>query len=185
MESSCGVNITQETVRKWFSGESRPRPKMIACLSLILGVDEAWLSLGSQQEISDKQVRQRNVSAGGAVNVVAGFIQLHGGHPAFPAADDERAKKDKIDLYAIIKGAQYALHIAIGDDKGFIVPASAERALVLGFKPAGEFDFELVELDWDSVTEVGKRIGGSYIVPYSHYWRPIINFKNRLWHRSS
>ncbi|MBU2890980.1 helix-turn-helix domain-containing protein [Celeribacter halophilus] len=180
LDERCGLNVTVETVRKWFAGESRPRPKMIAGLSLVLGVDEAWLSLGQQPEISDKVVRKHTLANGGAVNVVAGFIQLHGGHPAFPTEGDKRAEDDKVDLYAIIKGAQYAFHIAVAGPKGFIVPTAAEKTVVIGFELKENFDFNLVELDWERVTEVGRRIGGAYTVPLEGDWKKIENFKERL-----
>lgn len=180
LDERCDLKVTQETVRKWSAGESRPRPQMITGLSLILGVDEAWLSLGQQPEISDKVVRQHNLTNGGAVNVVAGFIQLYGGNPAFPKEGDKRAEDEKVDLYAIIKGAHYAFHIAVAGPKGFIVPTAAEKTVVIGFYLKENFNFDLVELDWERVTEIGHRTGGAYTVPADAGWKKITNFRDRV-----
>ncbi len=88
--------VTIETVRKWFSGEALPRHKTLSYLAHILNVDEAWLTIGKLPELSEKQMKVRDASADGAVNVVAGLISMGGGHPAFPEPDDRRAAKERL-----------------------------------------------------------------------------------------
>lgn len=180
MEHRFGVNVTQETVRKWFAGESRPRPRMLAFLARILNVDEAWLSIGRAQDVSDKELRIRSVEAGGAVNVVAGFIQLCGGNPAFPVEDDKRATKEKIDLYAIIKGAQYAMHVTVGYEDTFSVPVAAKDTVVIGVAVTSPVTANFVELDWERIEEVGTRKGSVIAVPIEFPWRKIETFAERL-----
>jgi len=175
-----GVELTVETVRKWFAGESRPRPRNITYLAQILKVDEAWLSVGRIQEISDKQIRLRNSLAGGAVNVVAGLIQLSGGNPAFPAADDKRAQAEKIDLYAIIKGAQYAFHVTVADDGVFSIPVEARETVIIGVDLQDSFDVRIFELDWAEVEATGTRKGPVITVPLEHEWKRITSFTERL-----
>jgi len=135
--------VTIETVRKWFAGESRPRPKLMTHLASVLQVDEAWLAVGKAPEITEKQRTVRNAVASGAVNVVAGFISMCGAYPAFPTDDDTRAQDRKIDLYAVIRGAQFSFHVAVGDltenRVRFTVPVeAAEDAFVIGVVRTGE-----------------------------------------------
>ena len=48
------LGVSQEAVRKWFSGESVPRRKSAAKLAKLLDVRYSWLMLGSSQgEIDD------------------------------------------------------------------------------------------------------------------------------------
>lgn len=189
MDTRFQQTITQETVRKWFAGESRPRHRMLAFLAQILKVDEAWLSIGRAPEITEKQQKVRNASADGAVNVVAGFVQMCGGHPAFPVEGDARAAAQKIDLYAIIRGAQYAFHVVTGtrSESGWrvTIPVEAREAVVIAALPVSDLNCEFVEMDWSVVEEVGKRKGGAFevLVPFDENeskFRKIKTFAERL-----
>lgn len=158
------AKISAETARKWFSGEARPRPEKMRMLSEVFGVDEAWLSLGIDAIMQPKERRVRNAQADGAVNVVAGMIQLHGGHPAFPADGDPRATKDHVDLYAIIKGVNYAMHVALARSTGskhdFSIPTPARDVLFIGLIERDAFAFDIIEIGSDLV-EAGAHRGGS------------------------
>ena len=66
-----------------------------------------------------------------------------GGYPAFPTDDDTRVQDRKIDLYAVIRGAQFSFHVAVGDltenRVRFTVPVeAAEDAFVIGVVRTGE-----------------------------------------------
>lgn len=41
------LEVSAEAVRKWFSGESTPRPKTMKALAKTLGEDYVWLALGT------------------------------------------------------------------------------------------------------------------------------------------
>ena len=41
------LGVSAEAVRKWFSGESTPRPKTMKALAKTLGEDYVWLALGT------------------------------------------------------------------------------------------------------------------------------------------
>lgn len=40
------LSVSQEATRKWFSGESKPRPAMMKKLAALLDVEHVWLALG-------------------------------------------------------------------------------------------------------------------------------------------
>lgn len=189
IEDRFGARVTIETVRKWFAGETIPRTKMMGYLAAVLEVDHAWLAVGGSNDISDKQKKLRDATADGAVNLVTGLIQICGGHPAFPDKDDKRAESGKIDLYAVIKGAQYAFHVAVAEqiDDGFsfAIPVEAlSAALVLGVVRTGELAFRFFELDGEKVAAEGKRKGDRYSLKMPSdpdaSWREILTFSNRI-----
>lgn len=144
-----GVSVRAEAVRKWFAAEARPRQKAMLAMAQILKVDEAWLTLG-RSPVDERKKRLRVAEADGVVNVVAGFVQMCGGNPAFPLADDERAEREQIDLYAIIRGAQYAMHVVLSqEDKSgpvFLVPAQARDLLLLGVVRTSDLQCEFYDL---------------------------------------
>jgi hypothetical protein len=185
IETRFNKKITIETVRKWFAGESRPRHHLMSHLAAILKVDEAWLAIGSTPEIGEKQMIVRRAEATGVVNLVAGLISMAGGHPAFPNADNKQAAASKIDLYAVIKGAQYSFHVVIGEDKNgdvvFRVPVEClGQALVIGVRRVSEFCFELFELDSEGL-ELGKRKNAFIEVHLgAHPWRQIETLAERI-----
>ena len=76
MHEKFGITLSPEAVRKWFAGESRPRPKVMTQLAEVLEVDEAWLALGLSPAATPRDQRKQNAMAAGAVNLVAGHIQL-------------------------------------------------------------------------------------------------------------
>jgi transcriptional regulator with XRE-family HTH domain len=184
IEKKSGQVVTQETVRKWFAGEARPRFKTLSTLAQVLKVDEAWLSIGKSPDLNEKQKRVRNASADGAVNVVAGFVGMCGAHPAFPRDDDVRAAQEKIDLYAIIKGAQYAFHVVTGrlagEDWTVSVPVEARATILIAVLLVGPLQCEFFELDWEQVEVQGKRKGGTFEVEKSNGWKQIRTFAERL-----
>ena len=189
--SRHGRKIAVETVRKWFAGETKPRADAMRILAELMGVDEAWLSLGTSSALSNKEQRLRNATADGAVNLVAGMIHMAGSTPAFPEPGDKRAADGKVDLYAIIKGGQYSLHVATGTDKQggwkVAVPAGALDCIVIAVLPYGEFCFHILELDPDALNEFGERKSGAIVVEIDddlktgeHQWRRIRSFSERL-----
>lgn len=185
-ERRFGAKVTIETVRKWFAGETIPRPKMMGYLAAVLEVDHAWLAVGSTSQIAEKEKKVRNASADGAVNLVAGLIQICGGNPAFPDEKDRRAREDKIDLYAVIKGAQYSFHVVVGEQSGeeiaFTVPSEALRsAIILGVVRTGDLTFRFFELESEKIAEEGKRKGGYFILTSPiEGLKEILTFSERL-----
>lgn len=129
------LGVSGEGVRKWFAGEAKPRSDTMRQLAKLLEVDEAWLSLGIAPETGPKEQKARNAMADGAVNVVAGIIQMNGGSPAFLQDTDPRSKY--IDLYTIIKGRQYSINVSLAQEISegeyrFRIPNEYEDCTVIG-----------------------------------------------------
>lgn len=166
------VDVTSETVRKWKTGISRPHPhsKMVQ-LAEILRCEVAWLATGVSEGVNKKQAKVREQVADGAVNVIAGLVQMAGAHPAFPTPEDRYAADNQIDLYAIIRGVQHAFHIVTGersaDDVNFLIPIEVENAIVLGLVPEGGLKFSVVQIDIENAREVGSRRGNMTAVALS------------------
>jgi hypothetical protein len=152
-----GHDIQIETVRKWLAGISKARPTKVDALAEILGVDVVWLSLGIDTVLDDRQRKAHSFVANGALNVVAGLIQMDGGSPAF--SDGE----GPVDIHAIIKGVKYDLHVAVGRVSGnqitFGVPVSATPLIYLGLLKSG-FTLDIFELPTELVAS-GVRHGTS------------------------
>ena len=130
------ITASQESIRRWFSGEIKPRPDKVKALADLLQVDEMWLSLGHAPSLKPMEQRLRNAEAAAVVLLAAGFIKICDERPAFPVEDDQRATKEHIDLYAVIRGAQYAFKVSLGEAKvdqvTFSVPGRYDSAFQLG-----------------------------------------------------
>lgn len=180
------VDVSHETCRKWFAGEARPRPSKAETLARVLQVDPAWLVMGIDPELQPHERKIRNAMADGAVNLVAGFIQMDGAYPAFPDDSDQRAHDDNVDLYAIIRGANYSFHVVLGektDDKElrFLVPTRHENAVVLGVIRDTSFRIQVYELSSEIIREFGNNRGGAVeVIVDSSRLRKIENFRDRL-----
>jgi len=157
LERRFKEKVSVETVRKWFAGEARPRPDKLAKIAELLQVDISWLSLGVDKGLSPRELKARGREIEGAVNVVAGFIEMDGGHAAFASVADQNEKG--IDLHAIIKGAKYDIHISFCEDGTFRVPTDHDGLLMLGVAKNG-FTVEIYEITDTLVSEHGNRRGG-------------------------
>ena len=154
------IDVSLETVRKWFSGEARPRPQRMKKLAELLKVDEAWLSLGITPEMEPTERQAYNAIAPGAVNLVAGLIQLSGGHPAFP----EGKRSENCNLLAIIKGKSYAFYITLGIEDGsnytFNFPVETEDVIVIGVVPVGQLRYDFLYFSPDGLESAATNRGG-------------------------
>lgn len=174
-----GLKTSEESVRRWLSGEARPRPDKIRILADVFSVDEAWLATGRAPDLEPKQKTVRNAEVAGAVNLVAGVIQMAGGHPAFPKEGEETS----VDLYAIIRGAKYEFKIVLaqpGKDLRFIVPSGLDGQIVIGVVVRHDHCFDFFEIEPEIVAE-GKHRGGYVEVATSpEKLRLIKTFSERL-----
>lgn len=154
------ISASTETVRKWMLGEMKPWAHKAEKLAELLSVDASWLYLGEAPLLTGHERKVRDATVSGMVNVVAGFIEADGGHPAFPAADDKRAAKDNVDLVAIIKGANYSFHVSTATETGagyvFPVPLNHENVIVLGVIRDG-FSVRIIEIDREKIAASPRR----------------------------
>ncbi len=150
------IRVSPEAVRKWFAGETRPRPNIMSFIARILEVDEAWLSLGIKPEVTPDERRVRNATATGAVNLLAGLIQLSGGHVAYPDGSDGP------DLHMIMKGKAYDVDVALALDvpRGYKFTFNAAKRMMIGVL-LGEAmrDFRLLLFSTDMVAAEGRLKG--------------------------
>lgn len=156
------LSASPEAVRKWFAGEARPRPKMMKALAEILNVDEAWLALGIVPDMSQKERKKRARTAEGGAMLLAGLIQISGGHPSFPSPGDI----DRPDLIAIIDGeaveidAPLAKHLETGAHS-FTIKRGYEQRKVVGIVPNG-FGARLISLSKKVIKDFGV-VRGDFI----------------------
>ncbi len=168
--------VSVETARKWFAGEAKPRQEKVAMLAELLMVDVSWLSLGIDKGLAPREMRAHSREIDGAVNVLAGLIEMDGGHAAFASDADH---KRGIDIHAIIKGAKYDFHVAMQEDGLFRVQANLSEVVVLGLIKKG-FRIEVVEIP-DDVIATSDHRGGMIEVKATHRGlRKIESFDQRL-----
>lgn len=175
-----GIQVTTSAVAKWFSGDYMPRGRNMDMLARILDVDVVWLQTGVDAMLRPKEHRHRNALAEGAVNLVAGLIQLGGGHIAFP----EPERGGQVDLEAIIRGARYSFHVILagtgnGEKMRIGVPPNYHELVVLAVVLDG-FAVKVYEVTPDLV-ERGKNRGGSIeVIARPDDLREITSFAERL-----
>lgn len=173
--------VAPEVIRKWLTGESRPRQKRLSGLSEILGVDEIWLLAGAGDRSDLKQVKSKVVAEGAIKNLVIGAVELEGGRVALPREGDSFAKENAVDFYIFIRGAQYAAHIVQFEDGVAQVPGEALDAFILGVVRDSAFSFRVYELDREGVEEHGRWANGHFEVAFdAKEWREITSFAERL-----
>lgn len=160
------MQVSHEAVRKWFTG-GRPRPAKMSELARLLGVDEAWLSLGVTPGMVPKERKTRNAQAQGVVNVFMGLLQLSGGHCAFPAEGDPAA--GYVSLYAIRGGTQTSYHVTLGLPLAdgairFIVPSAYEQCVVVGAVLRSLAEVRFLRMPAELIAAHGVRKGGYVVV---------------------
>lgn len=187
------MEVTHEAVRKWFLGESRPRPDKMKALAKVLECDEAWLALGLKGDLDPREKRARSLNIEGAVNVVTGLLQLNGANCAFPGEKDPQA--GYVDIYAITRGEQWSIHVALGKQGPpgqftFMVPKEYEMCKVVGVIHARPNRVHLLNMDLEMLKKYGIRKGGYFEVHVQYHdnfywsggdkWKKIENFAKDL-----
>lgn len=171
------MGVSHEAVRKWFLGQARPRPDKLAMLANVLECDEAWLALGKKGDLDPREKRARSLNIEGAVNVVTGLMQLNGANCAFPGEKDPAAAY--VDLYAITRGEQWSIHVALGKEGPpgqfkFAVPKEYELCKTIGVVHARPNRVHMLAMDHEMLRKYGVRKGGflEVIVHYhdGFYW---------------
>jgi hypothetical protein len=156
MLESFAIKVSPEGIRKWFAGEARPRPKTMSKLAQLLSVDEAWLSLGITPVAEPRAKNKMNALANGAVNLVAGQIQLAGGTIAFADGDDDH------DIFAIVKGKQVAISVKLVSDqlKSTVSIVSTDKPTILVLPTFNKTVFRFFRVPSNLTQEFGENRGG-------------------------
>lgn len=160
------LKVTQEAVRKWFTGESRPKVPKMKELAALLEVDEAWLSLGVEPELDRREKRVHSEKTEGAIYVLFGMLTMAGGHCAFPGEKDPRA--EYVDFYSIIRGSQTAIHVCVGREISknvyqFTVPQQYSDVKCIGVVHLGGMKVNLIDLRHEMIDDHKQRKSGSFI----------------------
>lgn len=104
------LGVSQEAVRKWFAGESKPKAAVGRKLAELLGVDYVWLALGT----SHGEIEKRREAAGrqdSAVYALMAFLIEKGYSAAF---DND---SDSIDIATIYQGQQNHIAVRLAEGK--------------------------------------------------------------------
>jgi hypothetical protein len=160
------VPVSTETVRKWFSGEARPRRDKLKILAEIVRADEIYLSLGVVPEMDTGQQRKYQRALGGSVYLVAGMLEIAGYPVAFPEEGDPRA--DEVDLYAIINGVQKALKVTMVRDLGdwkfkLAVPLKHAAVTNIGIIRTSPVRFDVLVVPSELIDLHGDAKGGTHV----------------------
>lgn len=143
--ADAGHEVSLQTIMRWYYGAAMPRQKKLVVLAKILAVSPSWLSLG-RDEKTKVDTTERTISTVGAVNALAGHMQMAGVPCAFPEKGDPRA--DEVHFYSIIQGRQHPIYVAAGsiDRKDshlvFQVPVKHSKTVVLVVMPVGAKSIE-------------------------------------------
>lgn len=161
------LKVTQEAVRKWFTGDSRPKPRKMTQLAHLLESDEAWLALGVQPEVDRREKRSHGTKTEGAVFFGFGLMTMAGASAAFPSPGDPRS--EYVDFYAIYQGAQYPIHISLGREVSknvyeFIVPKEYEHIRTIGVVQLSHTRYHLLNLSPKFIDRHKQRKGGDFAV---------------------
>lgn len=160
LELRFGISVSRETIRKWYSGVTIPRHDKIKALAELLGVDDGWLAFGIRPDIDVKQRPARKLAENGAINAVAGFIQLSGGHCALPEPGDPN---EFVDIYAIVGGRQRNIAVCLAKEDAdrirFEAPNEYNKCIVVGVIVTGVGSVDMMIIPHAVIEKFGERRG--------------------------
>ncbi|QQA44033.1 hypothetical protein [Pelagovum pacificum] len=84
------VDVSSNTINKWYRGLARPRYGKLHAIAELLQVDESWLALGRRPLDNQTDLPADAGSASGPVLLLAGMIELLGGKVTFPKPGEGR-----------------------------------------------------------------------------------------------
>lgn len=130
LAKEAGLEVSANTMSKWFHGQARPRPDSIRKIAKVLKVDEVWLAMGQKPAQQTAGKTPGAEGARGAVLLVAGLIEIAGGRVTF-------ANKDQapVDLQVNMNGDQFnAVVVGLtvqGDMISCVVPEPVKDARII------------------------------------------------------
>ncbi len=88
LKRETGLEVSANTMSKWFHGQAMPRGDNLRALARVLGVDEVWLALGHRPVVTAAAAGLSAANARGASLMLAGLIEMNGGRVIFPGDPD-------------------------------------------------------------------------------------------------
>lgn len=112
--SRTGRKVTPEGVRKWFSGEARPRPSMMAAVAAAVDCELKWLSLGILPAYVETDPARLCPAATAHTNIVIGILQMMGHDAGF----ERRKHVGPVENFLINDAGRYRrVHVRTVDPK--------------------------------------------------------------------
>lgn len=158
------MGVSQEAVRKWLSGEARPRANSVKKLAKILDVEYIWLTLGSDQDaVSSYREASERQDAG--LYAFVSYIVNAGGSVAF-----NKDSSDTSDLMVIQNGVmtKYSVTSANSYEGGgqqFVLKSQTLGVQTVCAVKHDSFDvaYEFVHVPFEIAAEHAKS-GKDYII---------------------
>jgi len=159
------MGVSQEAVRKWFTGEAMPKNEKGKKLAELLGVEYAWLMLGEKPELDRNEKLSALRTSDAGVNIVSGILRLRGARLSAPAPNDPR--KDITDFCATIRDTTYNIRVVSGREIAagsyeLIVPRDFAIVRCVGFLPDSVTLFRAIELPTDMIEQHKVRTSGDF-----------------------
>jgi len=148
------LGISQEAVRRWLNGESRPRPQLLSQLAALLDVSESWLALAKSDVPAPSEQRAYSDKAEGSVYICFGLFKAAGYECAFADISES------FDFHAIKKGRHFFVSANSARPKSKNIystnASNFEQAshFSVVFKDSGSF--EVVYLPWHLIKQAGR-----------------------------
>ena len=157
-----GIEVSRETVRKWFSGEARPRLDKMSVLARVLQVDLTWLVHG-ESPLEQAPTLQSVKDPG--VHIVFGHLLHLGAACAIPMERSPTAWMS--DIFAIFEGRHASVAVVTGNAKGsgWDLPFPGRRpagTTVLAVFPRSPSETPIVQLPTTLWREEGVEDGSLF-----------------------
>lgn len=160
------MKVSQEAVRKWFSGEAQPRQASMIRLARLLDVEYVWLALGTS-ETEFGRLRELSKNQDAVVHALISYMILKGYNVAFPMDDSDRS-----DLHAIGHGVQRNLIVRTPSDikkreyTFRFPPADTQISMIAAIpKTTSCVAYDFVWIDPDDLRRCGQRDGAEWVIP--------------------
>ena len=118
------LGVSQEAVRKWFAGESKPRSAAMAKLATLLDVELVWLSLGvDHSETNSNRVMARRQDAG--MYALTSYLIYSGYNVAFTFDESDNSDLTAMRNGQITKFRTHSVEQTTGAIEALSAPTSS------------------------------------------------------------
>jgi len=163
LQKETSTKVSNNTMSRWFNGQSMPRKDHIRALSKILSVDEIWLTLGKKPVAPIEETGPGAAKAKGGALALAGMIEMKGGRVAF-SADTTTPE----DLHISFAGVSFPAIIVAPQqsekDWTILVPEPAGDCRILAVALADPQSNCSACLDVVDVTDCKRQVLGGFSV---------------------